>query len=104
MCALALVTPVLPDSDGPLDPLAALARGPGHTFVIQAAADRVVPRGDAQQYVEAIEAAGHAVEHVLVPLADHAFSADDLRAVCLDRLRDFFDRMTPVPPSASASA
>jgi pimeloyl-ACP methyl ester carboxylesterase len=60
------------------------------TLIMHGAADRTVPPASSLQYRDAIQAAGHVVQHVLVAMGDHLFSHDTARAVCLDHVSRFF--------------
>jgi pimeloyl-ACP methyl ester carboxylesterase len=80
---------------GGMDGATALATHAPPTLVLHGAADRVAPPSSATPYLAALASAGRAAEHELVARADHGFTGDDARSVCLDRIERFFSLMTP---------
>jgi alpha-beta hydrolase superfamily lysophospholipase len=60
------------------------------TLIMHGAADRTVPPASSLQYRDAIQAAGHEAQHMLVALGDHLFSNETARTVCLDQVSRFF--------------
>ncbi len=60
------------------------------TLILHGAADRIVPPEVSATYSDAIQAAGHHVDRILVALGDHFFTNPLARAACLDRLTQFF--------------
>lgn len=75
------------DTLSPTDDVAAYDRP---TLILHGAADRIVPPELSVAYHDAIKAAGHQVDRVMVALGDHFFSNPMARTACLDRLRQFF--------------
>lgn len=63
------------------------------TLILHGAADRAVPAEISYEYSRAIELADHDVQHTLVALADHFFTEQPGRGVCLNHIIRFFESM-----------
>jgi pimeloyl-ACP methyl ester carboxylesterase len=72
------------------------------TLVVCGAADRVAPAVGRQAYLDALERAGRAPEHVLVALSDHLCSSEAALTTCVARIVGFMTRMAE-PARASVS-
>lgn len=68
------------------------------TLIMLGAADRVVDLQGSLDYRDAIVAAGHQVDHMLVAMGDHTFSNHTARAACLDTIARFFIETQAVAP------
>ncbi|MHC4209988.1 MAG: alpha/beta hydrolase family protein [Planctomycetota bacterium] len=86
-----------------LKPAADLAAYDRPTLILHGAADRTVPPASSLPYRDAVLAAGHEVQHVLVALGDHVFSNDTARAACLDQMSRFFAAAAEKQSAASRS-
>jgi pimeloyl-ACP methyl ester carboxylesterase len=84
----------------PAEDLAAYDRP---TLIMHGAADRAVPPTSSTQYRDAILAAGHDVQHVLVAMGDRDFANETARAACLDRVSRFFAAAGATQSAASRS-
>ncbi|MCH8822719.1 MAG: prolyl oligopeptidase family serine peptidase [Planctomycetes bacterium] len=63
------------------------------TLILHGAADRAVPAEISYEYSRAIELADHHVQHTLIALADHFFTQQPGRGVCLNHITRFFESM-----------
>jgi dipeptidyl aminopeptidase/acylaminoacyl peptidase len=86
-----------------LTPATDLAAYDRPTLIMHGAADRAVPAASSIQYRDAILAAGHEVQHVLVAMGDRDFTNETARAACLDRISRFFAAATETKSAASRS-
>lgn len=60
------------------------------TLILIAGADTEVPFSESQAYLTALENAEHKVEHFIIARADHAFTDESRRTLCLTQLMRFF--------------
>ncbi len=86
-----------------LTPAQDLAAFDRPTLIVHGAADRAVPPTSSTQYRDAILAAGHEVQHVLVAMGDRDFSNETARAACLDRVSQFFAAAAETQSATSRS-
>ncbi len=129
LCLLAPTTPddvvahIFSDSDGESAPLLGVEQANEHyfadlknlkptqdaafydrpTLILHGAADRSVPAGISYEYSRAIELADHDVQHTLIALADHFFTKQPGRGMCLNHITRFFESMEQTSPLASTS-
>ncbi len=75
------------DALRPTDDLTATDRP---TLIMHGAADRIAQPELSLAYSDAIAAAGHQVEHVLVGRGDHVFANNAARTACMEKLTRFF--------------
>lgn len=73
------------------------------TLILHGAADRAVPAEISYEYSRAIELADHDVQHTLIALADHFFTEQPGRGVCLNQIARFFESMGQSLPLAKNS-
>ena len=73
------------------------------TLILHGAADRAVPAEVSYEYSRAIELADHHVQHTLVALADHFFTEQPGRGVCLNHITRFFQSMGQISELAKTS-
>ncbi len=82
------------ESFGTLSPAKDIATHDRPTLIIHAAADEITPPESVAPYIDSIETAGRTVDCDLIALADHEFTHDEVRPVCLARVTRFFLNMT----------
>ncbi len=75
------------DALRPTDDLTATDRP---TLIMHGAADRIAQPELSLAYSDAIAAAGHQVEHVLVGSGDHVFANNAARTACMEKVTRFF--------------
>jgi len=73
------------------------------TLILHGAADRAVPAEISFEYSRAIELAEHNVQHTLIAFADHFFSQQPGRGMCLDHIARFFEAMGQTSELAESS-
>ena len=73
------------------------------TLILHGAADRAVPAEVSYEYSRAIELADHHVQHTLIALADHFFTQQLGRGVCLSHITRFFESMGQTSELAKTS-
>jgi pimeloyl-ACP methyl ester carboxylesterase len=73
------------------------------TLIMYGAADRTATAASAAEYRDAILAAGHAVQYLLVALGDHALTNETARAACLGQIAQFFAAGAQKPAAAARS-
>ena len=60
------------------------------TLILHGAADRIAQPELSLAYRDAVAAAGHQVEHVLVGRGDHVFASPAARTACMEKVTRFF--------------
>jgi pimeloyl-ACP methyl ester carboxylesterase len=86
-----------------LTPAQDLATYERPTLILYGAADRTATAASWAEYRDAILAAHHQVQHLLVALGDHALSNDAARGACLSQIAQFFAAGAQKPTAASRS-
>lgn len=92
----------LTTNNGPLTPIKDAAYFDRPTLVLFAASDKVIPFAESCIYLNALEAMDRNVEHLIIARADHAFTGESARRLCLEKITRFFEN-APAVMSAEIS-
>lgn len=82
--------------NGPLTPIKDAAYFDRPTLILFAASDKVIPFAESCIYLNALEAMDHNVEHLIIARADHAFTGETARRLCLEKITRFFENAPAV--------
>ena len=86
----------LTTGNGPLTPIKDAAYFDRPTLILFAASDKVIPFTESCIYLNALEAMDHKVEHLIIARADHAFTGETARRLCLEKITRFFENAPAV--------
>ena len=91
-----------PDA-APLTPVNDAAYFDRPTLILCAGADKIIPNAESCIFLNAMEATGHDLEHLIIARTDHAFVGESVRRLCLEKITQFFKNAPAVVMSAEIS-
>ena len=80
----------------PLTPVNDAAYFDRPTLILCAGADKIIPNAESCIFLNAMEATGHDLEHLIIARADHAFTGETARRLCLEKITHFFENAPAV--------